>query len=311
MIPPEISDMADDAARAQALEAWLVAEAARRPPLPPPRPREERPEDPPLFARLDAGAGPIALPGPGPCRRCGEALERVGICPRCAAAMLAAEVEASLRPARESVPPEYRWALTPDAPELAERCRRVRSELGEHSAASFARKAALRLCLPPSEDRSLLVLVIGGQTEENSRHGKSVLAARIAHEILAAGAASGLVGEPPVETRMLGIARRTRWVSALELSERAVSTERSSYERAMEASILVLDDLGQEGRETYAGKERAALAGKLLMMRWPLGRPTILPTYLGPAGIADVYLGGVHGRLFDDARATRVEVSRG
>lgn len=107
-----------------------------------------------------------------------------------------------------------------------------------------------------------------------------------------------------------------RFVPATDLvsvRERGEDAGSPKFGIAIRASILILDDNGQETSKKDDGASsaaRAAATKDVLLSRWNEGRPTILTTYLDDAEIEDLYGGGVFGRIFSDDRSKIVNFMR-
>lgn len=306
---------APDGLAGDALDSWLDEQirARRAQGMVTPLPRAEGPA-PPDPASLLEGIGCVArfeLPSvaPSACRGgCGAVLTPPGVCEACAAKRRAAEIEAHFARAVGSVPPEFQWVRDAGG-ELDERCP-VCSEGGRVNPRAVAWRAAADLLV----GRKLLIAISSPATGDSSRTGKSALAARILFALVDRGAALAAKSWPlPVpEPRDASIARRARWMQAVSLADRVVRPgDIAPVERAEIASVLVLNDVGQENAEGWGGAERRAVVRKLLLLRWDLGRPTVITHALTEQSLADWYGGGIHGRIYDDARGARIEVRRG
>ena len=310
VLPDDIRDAArelrrnEDADARSKIEAWMEEQIARRGPLPPAPPKREEPQrDPHLCQAMEAFVAP---PAPnGPCGRCRAALPDGTICAACAAADWGRSVQSALEPARASVPEEARDVLNFDEESFGGRCRRVRVNGEDMPPGHAAYRVALRAL---SGDLLIAYIFDRAVQGKSSRSGKSAFAALAMAHILDAGITAGTSSGPlDLEPKTLSAARRARWHHAVDTSERAANGP-SSFELALQASILILDDAGQEPTESYIGRDAQALNRKLILKRWTLCRPTLITSFLDSDGIHKVYAGGVHGRIFDDSRSITIEV---
>jgi hypothetical protein len=312
-LPDDVRDAArelrrtEDAGLRAKIESWMDEQIAQRGPLPKPPPKRDEPRrEKPLPQAMDAFVAP---PAPtGPCGRCGAELPDGTMCVACAAADWRRSVQLALDPARASVPEEARSILDFDEEAFGARCQRIRVNGEELSPRAAAHRAAFRML-----GGDLLIAYVFDRAVQNksSRNGKSVFAARVMAHVLDAGLEAGAsAGALDLEPRMLSTARRARWHHAVDTSERTANGP-STFDLAMQASILVLDDAGQEPTESYIGRDAQALNRKLILKRWAICRPTLITSFLDSEGIHKAYAGGVHGRIFDDSRAITIEVCNG
>lgn len=304
---------APDGLTATELEQWVdeqLANYARKGiVIPPPRAAEAAPLTPER-ASLLAGIGEVAVfrepaAAPSPCRAgCGVVVELPGVCSACAARARDAEIELYFAPARASIPDEFAWIRRAGA-ELRERCP-VRTESGTVNPRAVAWRSAMDLI----ERRKLIVAISSPASGNTSRAGKSVLAARIMYSVIDRGQAFAAQHWPlsVPEPEAVSVARRCRWVQAVSLADRPEQGQVSAFDRALEAPLIVLNDLGQEDAEGFGGAERRAASKKLVILRWDLGRPTMITHALAASEIATGYGGGVHGRMLCDVRSATIFV---
>lgn len=219
---------------------------------------------------------------------------------------MTSDVELYFAAARASIPEEFTWVRHAGA-ELAERCP-ARTDGGAVNPRAVAWRAAADLL----GGKKLMFSIFSPETGPNSRTGKSVLAARILYALIERGAslAAKLWPIPTPEPMHISIARRARWVQAITLSDRAEKGEVPVFDAALAASVLILNDPGQDA-EGYHGAERRVTTRKLLLLRWDLKRPTVIAHSIPDSEIVGTYGGGVHGRMFDPVRSARIEVSNG
>jgi hypothetical protein len=193
----------------------------------------------------------IPPPGAFPCfDRCGTILDRPGVCDLCATADARREQDRQLRPALESISPEFRWA-TFDAPEFRERCPIVAA-------------------IPAVTWRKLLgyrsILLVG-----TSGKGKTSLAVALIRDMIDAGRFPARVAE-----HQRAALARFFTARAITLPNEDGPPWRGLVKRA---SVAVIDDAGQEAAaEGYKGSERAATLAEMLFERHDAGSATIVTT---------------------------------
>lgn len=102
------------------------------------------------------------------------------------------------------------------------------------------------------------------------------------------------------------LAARTRFVPARELVPPAAAEMRPRLREALDARVLILDDVGKEAGESWEGRARAEQTRFLLETRFDRGRGalTVQTTYLTRDRYAAVYDGGGERRyMIQDERA--------
>jgi ABC-type dipeptide/oligopeptide/nickel transport system ATPase component len=208
------------------------------------------------FATLFGG------PGKHQCRKCRAAVDYPGVCSACGADEERAVYEREIRPARLTVPPDYREGPPVELPEdvrrtIAKGMPKVLALVGDHGTG-----------------KSLIAVSILRRLHEQARWAK---------------------GQPMPSIRVADRARRSIFIDANELvteeAERRRGTEAGPLWRAAAAaSVLVLDDVRH-------GKELDAIE-RLLNLRLNHGLKTIVTTALtadeakrtrGPAYVSRVY----------------------
>lgn len=205
------------------------------------------------------------------CERCGVELEtNVCRCEPCAQAEHVEKRAALLARARESIPRRFRWARL-NAPELAKRLRATPKVI-----------EAAWACLSGANP---IVTIVG-----QSGSGKTSLACAMLAEIIEAGA--DLACDP----KLLERARFAWFADAPQLA-----IARKEYRlgggapdevlRARRASVLVLDELGRDGKAELD-------VGKIIHEREAACALTIVTTWLDEAGVLAAYDGGLARRLF-------------
>ena len=91
-----------------------------------------------------------------------------------------------------------------------------------------------------------------------------------------------------------------RFVSAGELVSRVRSGERLDWkpvEEAIEAELLLLDDLGQEVGTEFVRD----IVARVIFGRYDHAQPTIMTSNLGPSGLKDTFGGAVLSRIYEMA----------
>jgi DNA replication protein DnaC len=221
--------------------------------------REHHAPLPDVYALIAAGRTRDAWT----CKTCPAIVEHPGICHKCAALDEAAQFVEFMRPARETIPERFRWATLREPDELAQHVSRA------------AIDATLRLVsnkLPPS-------IAFVGQ----SGWGKTVLACAVLRRVHDAAK----IDSTWLVARM---ASSAIFIAAQDLAREAVSriprkTGRNCatiFERACDASIVVLDDVGQSSDRTDVAAEVIAERHNRSTAKSARGRvwPTIVTTAL-------------------------------
>lgn len=210
---------------------------------------------------------------PWRCKFCHTPLDLgPGVCKPCGTSEDLKTRREALYGAAMSIPERFRWA-TPDSHELP---RRVRFKFGSPD--------ALRaLAAAPTP-----VVVCQGV----GRSGKTSFVCAMAAAVLQAGEADTSNGAAFYRAKGL------RFVSALDLDEPA------SVAQAIAATVLVLDDLGQDLGGANAGSgvlsQRVTGATSVIMKRHNTNRTTWITTPYDAKRIESLYGDGVSGRLLEE-----------
>lgn len=205
----------------------------------------------------------MAIFGNGPwwCSSCRCELTHPGICDPCAERYERRQEDTHLTTCMESIPPRFRWAAF-SSEILATRVSRVED----------GRECARRLMTG-----SHMLVLSGGAGK-----GKTSLACAILREI--AGARSPVSWRCRfVEAKELGVSRR----------DASLGETPESVRIGKGASVLVLDDLGQE--------TSTEPITEVLHYRHNRRAPTIVTTFLGERQLLARYDGGTERRLTDGA----------
>ena len=101
------------------------------------------------------------------------------------------------------------------------------------------------------------------------------------------------------------LARRAFFVSSYDLARdrarhKLGDGESPLIERAMRASLCVIDDLGSEAETQLSG------VGDVVYERWGQDRPTWVTTWANPEEIGVKYGGGIARRVFENAHVVEV-----
>lgn len=231
--------------------------------------------------------------GAYPCRGdCGAVVDRPGVCPACGVELDRQAQDGALAAALASIPPAFRWARG-DAPEMATRVRRLRTA----SPAAIAERVKA-LALEP------MVLIVGASGE-----GKTSLACAVLREII-------LAGRYPAPGAAHDLARRARFRAARSLADRDPHeaqdpdspVERAPRAMAARASVLLLDDVGQEAGDGYKANDRSATIKTILEDRHDAGARTIITTFAHRPMWSAMYGEGVARRYWDDERIKVVKL---
>ena len=223
-----------------------------------------------VLAMLANGAAPPPS-GPPRCARCDQQVQRIGrLCAGCEEADRRSLREAALRVARESIPPAFRNL------DVQEVRRRTKVDL---ETLELARISATHL----------RVVLVGA-----SGFGKSTLACWMLREVIEAGVDGARAG--------FERARRALFVDAPALC-RAVRDHRLGagdaplLGSALGASVLVLDDVGQELELRMSCNPVV----EVLRERHAQERATWVTTFLSPEALAKAYGSGTARRILDGA----------
>lgn len=251
-----------------------------------------------------------------PCARsCGQRTELPGLCEACALFLRIEDADAVLAPARTSIPETFRWASAND-PALAQRV----ALHGKDVNSLVGRMVESML------DGSRLLYVIRGP---NSGPGKTSLACAVLTSIIDTarsalleqsqivsdrrGVSPGLVRAEPRAVYLGRAARFYSEVNVMPPREIAETSTRSTFSLALEASILVVDDLGKVSgarADAAQGSNRREVTTELIDQRWNRGAPTIVTTFLTNEQLVAMYDGGIYRRGFTDDRGRVIECGR-
>lgn len=217
-------------------------------------------------------------------RSCQELLELPGICAACGGLLDRRERVKLLAPASASIPEHFRWAVWGN--------RELDARVGAQVVV-FARK---KLALP----RSAVILGRPGL-------GKTSLAC---------AALRGLLDAAPDRADLMARARGARFIAAWNLGPEAkleILDVAALLRQAIEAPLLVLDDLGSELGGALPGTglcaQRSAPISRVLLERHNASRDTLVTTSMGDDEIAAIY-GPVYRRIMDPGRAVRIDLGR-
>lgn len=219
------------------------------------------------------GCGKVVPPGEG---------SQVGSTVRCAACVVKAKVEgrrARLAPARETLPQSFEWA-------------RVETENGHlvGPLVDLVGREHVNKARGWFAARDKRTLTVQGETGT----GKTSLAVALVRRLLDKAEALD------ADADLVELAVGARYIPALKLA-RAREThplgrgESPLADLAMRASLLLLDDLGAEG------KTLSDVIGNVLHDRYDTGKLTIVTTWLGEQEIEARYGVGLRRRVLTDA----------
>jgi DNA replication protein DnaC len=209
-----------------------------------------------------------------PCRRCGEDIGRnVSLCDPCVLPHRREERARLLKPARDTIDNDYRWARF-GAPALEARV----------VAKAHVLDAARKLL---SEGQTVITIVGGTGV------GKTSLACAILAEEIEAGMNLHCAGD--VLKRAIG----ARFFHAYDLSvaraeHRLGGGEPPKVVEAKRASVVVIDELGRDERKTSDVAE-------VIRRRLAASMPTIITTWQTQEEVKNSYDGGIARRLFQRA----------
>jgi hypothetical protein len=195
------------------------------------------------------------------CTRCRRPVGHPGVCDACGAWFDKGREDDQIRDALGTIPERFRWAAF-DSPDLVARV--------APGSPCRARSAVEDLA-----SKRVGIVLIAGET----KRGKTSLACAMMRELA---------------TRRHRLARHMRFVSALELArcrvEAGLGRVPAELDAARRASLLVLDDLGQE----VTGQD---VLREALHARHDRDLPAVVTTHLDADGLARVYGAGTARRL--------------
>jgi DNA replication protein DnaC len=204
---------------------------------------------------------------PGPCRMCGAPLDFPGICDPCAGRLKDQMRREQVTAALQSIPATHSWADLENPELLMSRARSVSLPVLLSSAKSIMDGAAKK-----GKNESI---VTGPTGAGKTSCACAMMRYAIVHSDLGPGA---------------------RFVSAARLVRDCRETPRGQVPPAVHecdlASILVLDDLGQDAM--YRDYVRVILEDRISRRR-----RTIVTTFLSEDEVSSTYGSGVKRRLFD------------
>ncbi len=238
-------------------------------------------------------SGIIPPVGAYPCRGdCKTILERPGVCEPCGNAIDAREHDATLKPALDSIPERFRWATLetiaePECDKPAPGCcigHRVRlPRVHRASAGNLLASRVIVLIGPPGAGKSSLACALLRAVIDSGRSGMPN-----------AGAAR---------------ARRARFFAARHLAPSETRDRREGPAPAAlvaRASVIVIDDVGQESGGSFRGEDRSSLVRDILAERHDEGSQTIVTTYADRETWCRLYGDGAARRYLDAADGVRV-----
>lgn len=214
-----------------------------------------------------------------PCHRCGQDVGRnCWICDACIEPQRREDRARELKPARDSIDDDYRWACFGNPLLLTRIAGRPTQIAGAMALLSQGEK----------------VVTIVGATGT----GKTSLACAMLSSVIEAGVNLQCDGDT------LRRAKRARFYHAYDLSvargeHRLGGNEPPKITDAKTASVLVLDELGRDDRKTSDVAE-------VIRRRLAMGLPTIVTTWQTQSEIAAAYDGGIARRLYQRATLIRL-----
>lgn len=220
-----------------------------------------------------------ALLAGGKCIECGTSIEHFGVCDSCADKFEATRIDDIRREAIATIPQSFRWATFGNE--------------DIHRRVSGNCIAAGHRLLPVLRHAGVPFVVLYGPAGS----GKTTLACAIMRQLL---------DDPPLLRTSVGL--RSRFQCALALSIARCDSHLGStpheVDASLRASLLVLDDLGQED-----ASKRCALR-EVIHGRFNAGKPTIVTTWMNPATLPEVYGEGTSRRLTERAAVIELEMPR-
>jgi hypothetical protein len=216
----------------------------------------------------------------GTCSQCRQPIMHFGVCRDCGEIIRVREHWMTMKYALDSIPERYRDARW-------------------GSQALYDRVPAFRTLAPtPQENFVSRIVMIVGPTGA----GKTTLACAILRWIIESAG-------PDSDARLIARAERARFIDSRDVPP--TRDEPGHYKRACGASVLLLDDVGQEAGhgEGFADMARAQKVSDLLNDRDKRERETIVTTYGTEASWTRLYGAGVARRFWDapDVKVIRLE----
>jgi hypothetical protein len=229
------------------------------------------------------------------------------------------EAREEFRAALDSIPQAFRWARV-DAPDLASRCGFAYDDMG------FALSLASDV-IPDMVRRLLSGDVLNCLLRGEPDAGKTSVACAIMQSVIDMGIdawvqfcrrrpRSRLAPATP-EPKIVTIARGARFVAAsdlLPLKVRGVEVASPKIDIAMSATLLVLDDVGEELPKRPDGygdiANRVQATRDVFTARWGPERPIVATTNLSNERIMGAYTSGVLKRMALSKRVAVVELTK-
>lgn len=245
------------------------------------------------------------------CARHGRTPERLalpGICPPCARDARGEEATMRLANAVKSIHPERRWARSLSDPLMSERLSDIKWwRILLAGDATCNGETAKDIQWAPLVDSHRLIIsgpntTIRGEVISSTGIGKTSIAVAMMRMLLdEAHAAFAQKNEIP-----LHYASQARFVAAIDLMDPEM------LKMATGASLLVLDDAGQEGKcGGFEGERKRAIVGDLLDRRERSKKHrTIVTTFGGHQDWIDWYGGRVARLYWEDPPTAVLEVRR-
>lgn len=227
-------------------------------------------------------------PGSYPCANgCGGRVTFPGVCAPCAERIAEREHNETLRPALRSIPERFRWATLSalNRPEFSGRVRMGSAELA----------GAGRLL------QRRVVVIVGA-----SGRGKTTLACALLRRVIG-------LGRYGSSAEAYDLARRARFISALEIAEPVPLREFNAQSPEQLATMLpfvVIDDVGQEAGSGSGvrANERTEAVKRVLARRHDRGMRTVVTTFATFAQWSELYGDGVARRYLQSQDADVVVV---
>lgn len=269
---------------------------------------------------IDAWRSALPTRGPRACAAgCGSTVDMPGLCRSCGSAKAREEAALEFKSALDSIPEKFRWAIVAST-DLDTRCGRVLAKSGRLLSAS-------RDVVPRIVGQLLSGAVQNYVLRGDADAGKTSIACA-ALQLLVDRAVDALIAfvrskrigrrivEPP-EPRIVTIARGARFIAARDIApprDRGTGISLPAFPDAIKATLLVLDDIGQEipkRDDGFAATERLQATRDVVTTRWDLQRPILGTTFLSDIQIHELYAGGVQKRLIKSKQVAVIEIHGG